>query len=102
VSSTYCDSNLERLLADPLVGLMMRADRVDPLALGAKFKAIARRLEDKERGFSHFPPPTARQPASRFALLCAGSGRTEPADRRDMRAQELRSQDLRSKICRGG
>jgi hypothetical protein len=79
------ESNLERLLADPLVRLVMRADRVDAMELGAKLKAIARRLEDKERGFPIFASQAPRHTGARLASTIFCSKRSEPADRRDLR-----------------
>jgi len=37
--------SLEELLADSLVGAVMRADRVDPIALGGRLRWLAGRIE---------------------------------------------------------
>jgi hypothetical protein len=39
------DLSIDELLADSLVGAVMRADRVDPIALGAQLRSVARRME---------------------------------------------------------
>jgi hypothetical protein len=44
-----CEPNIEQLLADPIVGQMMRADRVDVPDLTRMLRAVARRLDGAAR-----------------------------------------------------
>jgi hypothetical protein len=44
--ATLCDDlSIDELLADSLVRAVMRADRVDPVALGSLLRSVAGRLE---------------------------------------------------------
>ena len=50
MTNIHDDPTLDELLGDPITQALMRADRVDPLALAAVLRAVAREIAGRSGG----------------------------------------------------